>query len=360
MLCLAAACMQLMKKMCQIKEQLICKIPHPSKTACAYYADDDTHVDELLEMLGDNDPRTVPSYLKNRPSKHGNQQELCFWGGKEGCEYVSHATRLMMINMLIYFILCIFAIPYAGANDEDFKPIVIISLIIFIPMNIFAPPYIIEMLSITSSVELMKNPGAIKRTERHVKLSRSMRTIKMLRSLQMVVKQKKLAKAAKPGAPKPAPPPKRELTPEEKVQQQQMKEVFELFDASGDGQVDIGELGGLMGSLGVHLEEEEKELLMKEFDTGGDGQINFEEFWSYMLARNQKEDPHQVVEDVFEMIDTDGSKSLTTEEFAKVLLGLPALKISENDVNQLVREIDSGGDGEISIHEFASVLEKYQ
>ena len=122
----------------------------------------------------------------------------------------------------------------------------------------------------------------------------------------------------------------------------------------------IGELGGLMGSLGVHLEEEEKELLMKEFDTGGDGQINFEEFWSYMLARNQKEDPHQVVEDVFEMIDTDGSKSLTTEEFAKVLLGLPALKISENDVNQLVREIDSGGDGEISIHEFASVLEKYQ
>merc|ERR1711998_256524 len=182
----------------------------------------------------------------------------------------------------------------------------IISLIIFVPMNIFAPPYIIEMLSVTSSVELMKNPGAIKQTERHVKLSRSIRTIKMLRSLQMVVKQKKLAKAAKPGAPKPAPPPKRELTPDEKVQQQ----------------------------------------LMKEFDTGGDGQINFEEFWSYMLARNQKEDPHQVVEDVFEMIDTDGSKSLTTEEFAKVLLGLPALKISENDVNQLVREIDSGGDGE--------------
>merc|ERR1711943_183982 len=103
--------------------------------------------------------------------------------------------------------------------------------------------------------------------------------------------------AAKPGAPKPAPPPKRELTPEEKVQQQQMKEVFDLFDASGDGQVDIGELGGLMGSLGVYLEEEEKELLMKEFDTGGDGNINFDEFWSYMAARNTKEDPHQVVED---------------------------------------------------------------
>merc|ERR1711904_97492 len=136
-----------------------------------------------------------------------------------------------------------------------------------------------------------------------------------------------------------------DLTPGDKLQQPNMKEVFDLFDASGDGQVDIGELGGLMGSLGVHGEEEEKELLMKEFDTGGDGQINFEEFWSYMLARNQKEDPHQVVEDVFEMIDTDGSKSLTTEEFAKVLLGLPALKISENDVNQLVREIDSGGDG---------------
>merc|ERR1711998_478669 len=80
-------------------------------------------------------------------------------------------------------ILCIFAIPYAQVNDEDFAPIVIASLVVFIPMNIFAPPYIIEMLSVCSSVELMKHPGAIKQTERHVKLSRSIRTIKMLRSL---------------------------------------------------------------------------------------------------------------------------------------------------------------------------------
>jgi Ca2+-binding EF-hand superfamily protein len=357
-LCLAAAALQLLKKMYQVKENLMSKIPFPSRTVSQYYAND-KNVDELLEMLGDNDPRTTPSYLKNTPSKHGNQQEKCFWGGKEGPEYASHVTRLMMINMLIYFILCIFAIPYSQDNDEDFAPIVIVSLFIFIPMNVFLPPKIIELLSICSSIELMKSPHAIKKTERHVKLSRSMRTIKMLRSLQMVVKQKKLAKGAKPGAPKPAPPPKKDLTPEEKLQQQNMKEVFNLFDASGDGQVDMGELGGLMGSLGVHLEEEEKELLMKEFDTGGDGNISFDEFWSYMAARNTKEDPHQVVEDVFEMIDSDGSKSLTTEEFSKVLLGLPALKISENDVNQLVREIDHGGDGEIDVHEFAAVLEKY-
>jgi len=367
MLTLMAICVQLLKKMGQIQEKLICKIPGPSKSACATYAGDSPEaskkIDELLEMLADNDPRTVPAYLKNRPSKRGNQQEMCFWFGREGPEIVSHATRLMMINMLIFFILCIFAIPYSQDNDHNFTYIVVAFLPVFICLNILAPPKIIKTLSITSSVELMKHPKAIKQTERHVKLSRSMRTIKMLRSLQMVVKQKKFAsEAGKGGGAAVAPPPavKKALTDEEKIQQKNMKEVFDLFDASGDGQVDVNELGGLMGSLGVHLEAEEKELLMREFDTGGDGSINFEEFWQYMSARNTKEDPHQVVEDVFEMIDKDGSKSLTTEEFSQVLLGLPALNISENDVNQLVREIDSGGDGEISIHEFAAVLEKYQ
>jgi Ca2+-binding EF-hand superfamily protein len=363
MLALAAGCIQILKKMGQIKEKLICKIPGPSKSSCNTYKDD-TKVDELLEMLADNDPRTVPAYLKNRPSKRGNQQEMCFWFGREGPEFIAHATRLMMINMLIFFILCLFAIPYSQDNDHNFTPIICVFLPIFIILNLVAPPEIIKSLSVTSSVELMKNPKAIKSTERHVKLSRSMRTIKMLRSLQMVVKQKKFAQAASAGgvkdAPKVEPQPARPLTDEEKVQQRNMKEVFDLFDASGDGQVDVNELSGLMGSLGVHLEDEEKELLMKEFDTGGDGSINFDEFWQYMSSRNAKEDPHQVVEDVFEMIDKDGSKSLTTEEFSQVLLGLPALNISENDVNQLVREIDSGGDGEISIHEFAAVLEKYQ
>jgi len=270
------------------------------------------------------------------------------------------------MNMLIYFVLLIFAMPYTISNDSGFT----IPMVLFIPCmmigNFYGPIELLRVYAIISSVELLKDPHAIEHTVRMVKLARSIRTIKLLRSLQTVVKQKKMVDDMKGKEGTKDETPQEELTvdfdsmdDEERAKADQLKEVFGLFDSSGDGSVDIGELGGLMSALGVELTEDDRTLLMKEFDRSGDGNISFAEFFSYMRSRSEEVDTHQLVHDVFEMIDKDGSGSITVEEFQSVLMRLP-VQISEADIDVIVREIDAGGDGEISLHEFAAVLEKYK
>jgi len=346
-------------KLYTIRDKLLLKIPSSP------YEVTDSFFQEL------DKPAAAPAYLKNKmkTSSSGqitNQQEVCFWWGSKGPAFIMHVIRLINMNMLIYFVLLIFALPYTAQNDKQF----LIPMILFVPImvisNIFGPAELLRVYSIVSSVELLKDPHAIEHTIRIVKLARSIRTIKLLRSLQSVVKQKKMVENLPKGGSTDTAAPAEEITidwdsmdDEDRAKADQLKEVFGLFDSSGDGSVDIEELGGLMSALGVILTDDDKVLLMKEFDRSGDGNISFAEFYSYMKARSEPADTHQIVTDVFEMIDKDGSGSITVEEFQQVLMALP-VAISEQDIDIIVVEIDSGGDGEISLHEFAAVLEKYK
>merc|ERR1712072_1328586 len=103
------------------------------------------------------------------------------------------------MNMLIYFVMLIFAVDYTAQNDDQF----LIPLIVYIPFmviaNFFGPAEIMRLYAIVSNVELLKDPHAIEQTIRIVKLARSIRTIKLLRSLQSVVKQKKMIDSMKEG-----------------------------------------------------------------------------------------------------------------------------------------------------------------
>jgi len=346
-------------KMYAIRDLLLLKIP------ASPYQCTENFISELDKASA------APAYLakKMKTAPGGrmiNQQEVCFWFGANGPAFIMHVIRLVNMNMLIYFVLLGFAMPYTAANDKEF----LIPMIVFVPImvlaNYFGPAEMMRVYSIISSVELLKDTHAIEQTIRIVKLARSIRTIKLLRSLQSVVENKKMIDDAKASAAAGEETIKGEITldfdsmnDEERKKAQQLKEVFALFDRSGDESVDIDELGGLMSALGVDLTESDKQLLMKQFDRSGDGQISFAEFHSYMKGRSQQVDTHKLVQDVFALIDKDGSGSITVQEFQDVLMALP-VQISESDIDVIVREIDSGGDGEISLHEFADVLQKHK
>lgn len=69
------------------------------------------------------------------------------------------------------------------------------------------------------------------------------------------------------------------LSPEQFAE---IKEVFDHFDKSGDGQLDLAEFGTCTTAIGLVLSEEEIATYMKELDTSGDGQLSFEEFIAFM------------------------------------------------------------------------------
>ena len=90
------------------------------------------------------------------------------------------------------------------------------------------------------------------------------------------------APCAAPAAPPPAPPPA------------QLKDSFELFDASkgdkGDGQLTPSELQDLMLSNGVEISEAELESIFVEMDADDSGGISFLEFAAYMLLQEEQSD----------------------------------------------------------------------
>ena len=49
------------------------------------------------------------------------------------------------------------------------------------------------------------------------------------------------------------------------------KELFSLFDASGDGAIDQEEIGSLMQALGQNPTEEQIQKMMEEIDENSDG-----------------------------------------------------------------------------------------
>jgi Ca2+-binding EF-hand superfamily protein len=333
----------LLRKMRGILEQLMCTWPDSGGKAYAV-------TDELIETLSN----AKPPYL-DKSSVNGQQSKLFWfhnWGSGFGPGFLLHMIRLMMIVQIIFAVLMINAVPFAKNYDKDFLGVTIAMFVPILITNYKLPPEMLRLQTLITSIELTKNPHAIEETIRTVKFSKSIRTIKLLKSLQSVAA---MSNNKTGGQPKVALGPETDEELERKVQ---MREVFDMFDESGDGEVDMSEMAGLMSSVGVAFTDEDKAKMMSEFDTSGDGQISFDEFWQYMRSLSVPTDPVQIVTDVFALIDKDGSGSITAQEFSTQMKSLP-VEISEHDIEALVREVDHSGDGEIDLHEFAAVLKKY-
>lgn len=58
----------------------------------------------------------------------------------------------------------------------------------------------------------------------------------------------------------------------------QLKQLFKMFDRDGNGYITAAELAHSMAKLGHALTAEELTGMIKEADTDGDGRINFQEF----------------------------------------------------------------------------------
>ncbi|XP_050236228.1 probable calcium-binding protein CML15 [Mercurialis annua] len=66
------------------------------------------------------------------------------------------------------------------------------------------------------------------------------------------------------------------------VNQEQLLDIFQLFDRDGNGYISSAELAGSMAKMGQPLTYKELREMMKEADTDGDGVISFHEFTSVM------------------------------------------------------------------------------
>lgn len=83
--------------------------------------------------------------------------------------------------------------------------------------------------------------------------------------------------------------------------EEQLKQLFKMFDRDGNGYITAAELAHSMAKLGHALTAEELTGMIKEADTDGDGMISFEEFsnaitsaafdnsWGWLMVKNYRE-----------------------------------------------------------------------
>lgn len=65
--------------------------------------------------------------------------------------------------------------------------------------------------------------------------------------------------------------------------QNQIRDLFNVFDADNSGTVDRSELMKTLQGLGYEIDHEKADAMIKKVDTSGKGQITIQEFTTLMM-----------------------------------------------------------------------------
>jgi Ca2+-binding EF-hand superfamily protein len=345
-------CFQLIGKLEWVLQQMVTPYPVPQKKSmwpcCTSFKPGKQAVVHPDGATAKPEPLFFQELHKGHHGLPMHVQEGLFWRGSE--HFTLHLLRFFMLTSMIFFVMLITILPFASVMGPMHVMIVCIPIPFIGAGLLFVPHELLKDFTICTNVEFMKKPKVVEKVSRDIRIKKSLRAIKVLRSLQSQKYQKSSIVTDSVDPANMGQARVKELM--------ELKRTFSVFDLDSSGSVDLSELGGLMQALGIGLDDDEKDHVMKEFDVSGDGNISFDEFWTYMNRRNKKIDPDEVIRDVFEMIDQDGSGTVSKLEFQSTLEKL-GTGLKAREIEDLLREIDTGGDGQISLDEFSLVLRKY-
>lgn len=135
----------------------------------------------------------------------------------------------------------------------------------------------------------------------------------------------------------------------------ELQQVFNKFDANGDGKISASELGSILTSLGHAATEEELQKMVKEIDADGDGFVDFDEFVELNTKGVDSAEVMENLKDAFSVYDIDGNGSITAEELHQVLRSLGD-DCTLAECRRMIRGVDCDGDGTIDFEEFKVMM----
>jgi Ca2+-binding EF-hand superfamily protein len=164
-----------------------------------------------------------------------------------------------------------------------------------------------------------------------------------------------------------------------------LKELFLMFDTSGDGVLDLGELRRAFRALGLQKKSGKKmdvdERMFAGFDYNGDGTVDVEELDANLTAKTRAKIEEKLDEGwtfdeelwaaskarharwnmakVFKQFDTSGDGKLTMREFMRAFRALGLKKRSGEKISideAMFKSFDTNGDGVVTLQEFEDNL----
>jgi Ca2+-binding EF-hand superfamily protein len=133
-----------------------------------------------------------------------------------------------------------------------------------------------------------------------------------------------------------------------------LKEVFDVFDYDGSGNVSTEELINTIRAL--NLEAQAGQILAIVNNAGHTGDIDFAAFLE-IFGFGGDNNSETSLQTIFEAFDTTGSGYFGPEEFEKVAASVGE-HFSSAEVDQMIDFADKDRDGAISFEEFVNVVTK--
>lgn len=133
-----------------------------------------------------------------------------------------------------------------------------------------------------------------------------------------------------------------------------LKEVFDVFDYDGSGNVSTEELINTIRAL--NLEAQAAQILAIVNNAGHSGDIDFAAFLE-IFGFGSDSTSESSLQSIFEAFDTTGSGAFGPEEFEKVAASVGE-HFSSAEVDQMIDFADKDRDGAINFEEFVNVVTK--
>ncbi|KAK2432141.1 putative calcium-binding protein CML27 [Trifolium repens] len=135
----------------------------------------------------------------------------------------------------------------------------------------------------------------------------------------------------------------------------ELKKVFNGFDANGDGKISVNELETVLRTLRSDVpQEEELRRVVEDLSADRDGFINLSEFAAF-CRKGTSEGGDSELRDAFDLYDKDKNGLISTEELHLALDRL-GMKCSVEECQEMINSVDSDGDGSVDFDEFKQMM----
>lgn len=149
------------------------------------------------------------------------------------------------------------------------------------------------------------------------------------------------------------------------TQNGELKSIFEEFDTSGDGSLDIDELKQAFAKAGAAMSADEIKIVIEGTDSNSDGKLSYEEFVDAFqrapkinaLVNNSAATVNDELLEIFKSFDASGDGLLEADELKQAFekAGAP---MSDDEILKMINSSDDNSDGRLSFAEFKEAFQK--